>query len=341
MPDQPEDGRVPTLLLDLYREGAHSPPPMPTLPASRRPALRRAAVALVTAAAVAIVAVFVASSRTDDRSIDQLTPAPTAPATGTATQDPLRLIGLWTVHTPAEKTAQPAKFRVTALRLAGGDYTAFTTCGAYLGSWLGDAHGRFVADTFGTSGACVQSLNPAEYAAGTMVPWLSETMSYTVSGADVVLYDSHHRRTARLTPGAHINPRPDLYPPLTQAPKVDAAARAQFRPARTPDTAGAAFTLAAVTGRWLPSPGRKTPQQAYLQLSDDGSWEGLDGCNGLGGRWLLEPKGRVLAAAGGSTLIGCNNVNIPMGAARSLRLIDGKLLLYDVDAHLLATFVRG
>lgn len=93
-------------------------------------------------------------------------------------------------------------------------------------------------------------------------------------------------------------------------------------PGRTPGTGGhsSAGPPAGVgplerqelLGRWVPVVSRsdRWHEAPYVQFSQDGTWHGTDGCNGLSGRWSVDPDGGFEASSGPSTRIGCDNVNL-------------------------------
>ena len=337
MADESGVERVGTLLLELYREGEQSPPPMPELHTRRRVPLRWALATVVTAAAV--IAAVIALGPGQDTSVQQLTPIATPSPSPVSAQDPLKLVGLWTVRDARpDATPKPAKFAVNAIRL-GADLTAFTPCAEFFGSWLADEQGSFVAGAGVGSGACFY--DSAAPDVSQLPTWLQGTTSYEFEGGDVLLYDADHNLTARLTPGADVETRPDFDPSLTQAPTLDAAIRENLKAPKPPTPGKSDVTMPEVAGRWLPLPRHRYNELAYLQLNSDGSWSGLDGCNGAGGRWLLETNGELLATSGVTSAVGCNNAPSSLAGARNVRLVGGKLLLYDVDARLLATFVRS
>jgi heat shock protein HslJ len=66
-----------------------------------------------------------------------------------------------------------------------------------------------------------------------------------------------------------------------------------------------------LVGRWVPGSGLSDlARVAHIELAADGSWEGSDGCNANGGRWVANDSGAVLAVAGVQTEIGCDNSSI-------------------------------
>jgi hypothetical protein len=250
----------------------------------------------------------------------------------------VKLVGLWTVTAKLDRAGSP-DHKISALRL-GSELTGFAACGEYLGAWNADPSGGFVASVDGGSNACIQQ-DPSSI---TGPSWLRDATSYRLDGADVQLFDIQHHVIARLTPRAKVASRPDMADELTVPPTPDATLRNRLKAAVVPSGSGGSIAMSQVVGHWLPSPVRHYPAgQPYLSFSADGSWKGLDGCNGVGGRWRLEPDGALLTTNGPSTLIGCEGVSVGswVARARNLRLYNGALQLYDVSGHLIGTLVRG
>jgi heat shock protein HslJ len=99
---------------------------------------------------------------------------------------------------------------------------------------------------------------------------------------------------------------------LADPPTVTAADKRRFDdPARVP-TGLQPADHSSLVGRWVPLPGDdvQRPEQPMLDLRADGTWTSSDGCNGTLGRWTTGDGGRVLATAGGTTQMGCTNVNV-------------------------------
>ncbi|MFJ8582086.1 META domain-containing protein [Micromonospora sp. NPDC093277] len=238
-------------------------------------------------------------------------------------QDPVALIGLWTV---AE--ADGGAGDVLRLGSAPGDgLRLFGRCGAHMGTWRADVNGLFVADLWGTSGPgdgrdCQPGPEPAD-------TWLHHAVAFRVEADGPVLLDDRGGRVARLLAGAKPTPGPDTLASLAEPPEVTDEARRAFAPAAA---LPAALTLASrksLLGRWMPVDGRRGgPKAAYVELRADGGWRGSDGCNGQGGRWVAGPGGALLATDGVSTLIGCDNLPVGTWLASARRAgLDGDVLV--------------
>ncbi|MEU8263137.1 hypothetical protein AB0C02_21200 [Micromonospora sp. NPDC048999] len=249
-------------------------------------------------------------------------------AMGSPPGDPVALIGSWTV-TEVDGGAGDV------LRLASdtdGGLLLFGRCGVRMGTWRAAADGLFVADaTDGSVSGNARGCGPGTEAADA---WLRRAAAFRVDGDSRVLLDGQGVRVARLLPGAKPTPGPNLLPSLAEPPTVtDEARRALASAAALPSTLTPA-RRDALLGRWVPADGRRDgPQAPYVELRDDGEWQGSDGCNGQSGRWVAGPDGAVLATAGPSTLIGCDNV--PVGfwlSAASRAALDGQVLvLFDAQ----------
>ncbi len=338
------------LLIDDAARTSFSPDdPAGIIRAARRHRYRRTAAAAVVALALVGggVATVITTTGGTSGSPATLVPAatPTTPTTDqSGKHNPEALIGMWSVKVASPEKEPADDFDVTALRLSGKSLIAFTRCGEYTGRWQADARGSILAAVDYTGGNC-PGFNTADSSVPMLLPrlvrWLQQATFYAVMDGDVLLYDAHRRLTARLTPGANVGSRPYLDPSLTRAPVIDASVDRLVAPVQNPGGNGSKVTLDAVTGRWRPIGAETKQPQAYLQLNANGTYEGNDGCNAVDGRWILEPGGFVLASAGVVFQIGCNNIDIPLYATRSMRLTDNQLRLYDVNARLLITLERG
>jgi heat shock protein HslJ len=121
----------------------------------------------------------------------------------------------------------------------------------------------------------------------------------------------------------------------------------QSTPGHTPgtDAASSAVPSSGVSplerqellGRWVPVLARsdRWHETPYVQFSQDGTWHGTDGCNGLSGRWNVDPDGAFEASSGPSTLIGCDNVNLGrwLVQAQAVKLDGDVLVLRDAKGN--------
>jgi hypothetical protein len=235
--------------------------------------------------------------------------------------DPWRLIGSWLVTADGEEPG-------AVLRISGDDVSLWRRCGQLEGGWRADRSGLFVADLYSGSGRCHPEVPYAP-------AWLRAAAAFEPRGSGQRLLDAGGTVVARLEPGGRPTAGPDLLASLADPPTVTADDRRAF-PDPAPVPAGLLpADRASLVGRWLPQPADdvQRPEQPMLQLRADGTWTSSDGCNGSGGRWTAGDGGRVLATVGGSTLVGCRNVDVAgnlYGAARAA--FDGTVLVL-VDAN--------
>lgn len=134
----------------------------------------------------------------------------TPPAHGGAAptaSDPLALVGRWRVTAEGEPRG--------ASLILGDEVRLFRRCGMLEGSWSADRGGDFIAEVFGGSSRC---FNRKQRATG--VPWIRKAVSYRIDGADRVLLNPEHQVVARLRPGAHPTPGPDIEPTLASPPAL-------------------------------------------------------------------------------------------------------------------------
>lgn len=107
----------------------------------------------------------------------------------------------------------------------------------------------------------------------------------------------------------------------------------------TPDGALEADDVVGV--RWEPAPewltaaaadtGMGNPQTPFVQLQEDGTLEGSDGCNGTRGTWELT-EGRLAIELGPSTRMACAGPAVPtlLASAREVAR-DGDALVLTLD----------
>ncbi|GAA2514559.1 META domain-containing protein [Pilimelia columellifera] len=116
-------------------------------------------------------------------------------------------------------------------------------------------------------------------------------------------------------------------------PAEDPPTTAGASPTATTPTAAAtpqAIDRRMLLGRWTPvtpTSSNKWGTPPYVQFTDDGAWQGSDGCNPLKGRWSASPGGAFQASFPGSTEMGCDNVNVgPWLASTRTVEINGNML---------------
>jgi hypothetical protein len=233
-------------------------------------------------------------------------------APGSADADPVTLIGSWTVEEAAQE--EPGAI----LRIAPRDLSLRRGCGALAGAWRADAAGLFVADLRRGSG-CPVLEEPTPR-------WLRDATSFRTAGDDRLLFDRQGDVVARLLPGGGA----DTLPSEAEPPVVTEKVRRAF-PATAPLPAGltAPPTPEALVGRWVPAlDSAGSPEPVYIELLADGAWRGSDGCNAQGGRWISGGGGSLLATAGVSTLVACDNVPVAQWLNQAWRAgLDGEILV--------------
>jgi hypothetical protein len=243
--------------------------------------------------------------------------------------DPIMLVGSWSLAEVPDGTD-------SVVRLAS-EVSVWRDCAILLGTWRGNEYGQFVAYVGSYSGDCggAQASTP---------DWLSRAVSFGVDGEDRLLLDAQGEVTARLQPGAEPTPGPNLAPDQAEPPELTEELRRALAPAADLPSHLTPAESETLIGRWVPADGSSSSVDTpYVELAGDGSWQGTDGCNGQAGRWLAGPEGALLAVAGGSTLIGCDNV--PVGgwlSAASRAGLDGDVLvLFDAQGAELGRLQPG
>jgi len=241
-------------------------------------------------------------------------PSPEAPAGN----DPVELINMWRVTAPGEDTD-------TWLRLDAGAYDLWRACGPIMGGWRASTNLFIASRPNSWVGTCEA---PED------IPWLTAASSFEPTGdGGWRLLDVEGRETASLRfdglPPAH----PNVWDEGRQPPEVTAEIREAFRePAPLPDSL-VPPTEGELLQRWIPIEEYTTEPFAEFLEEPPQSWQGSDGCNGVGGAWRLSEAGIFLATSGPQTAIGCEGV--PMGSwiPSATRLgIDGEqLVLVDRD----------
>jgi hypothetical protein len=224
----------------------------------------------------------------------------------------LALVGAWRVVAPGEQ-------RAVVLRLAD-ELTLTRRCGTLDGSWRADTEGLFVGFAFAGSGRCTGRFTPT---------WLVRAVGYRTDGRDRLLLDRTGSPVARLTPVGHpgsVTLRPDV----RNVMRAGAAVPVPLVPARADD----------LVGRWVPVGGAP---RAFVRFRADWWWDGLDGCNGQGGRWTVGPGGEFVAVSGAQTLIGCLSTDVAglLDRTSHVALQGSALVLLDTKGHRVARLVRA
>ena len=91
-----------------------------------------------------------------------------------------------------------------------------------------------------------------------------------------------------------------------------------------------------VVGSWGAS---STEGEAYLELAEDGTASGSDGCNRMTGEWRRS-EGGVAFSAWATTRMACPAVDPWLSLAVTARLEDDHLVFVDKDATQLGTLTR-
>jgi META domain len=237
------------------------------------------------------------------------TPLPVG-AGGADRSDPLSLVGSWTVTAADEEP--------DAKLVIADDLSLTRHCGDFSGRWRASPSGLFVGMLTGWSMSCGTSPSRTKRAPS----WLVTAVSYRTDGSDRLLVDRAGSTTARLVPAT--GPTTTLWSSFRDLMRVPAPTPAGLTPAAQQD----------LLRRWVPLDG-KGNGNAYIQFDADGQYEGSDGCNGEGGRYLLGADGELVAVTRPQTLKGCNNSEAAGWVVTAARAaLDGStLVLLDPDAH--------
>lgn len=242
----------------------------------------------------------------------------TAVPSPTASVDPMALVGSWRV--------QLAGRDVGVLWIAEG-MTLFQDCGGLDASWKASHDGGFVAYSSSGDGSCFKSNKPL------LPSWVHEAQGFRVQGDDRTLVDTDGRVLVTLLPGGHpqipsTRGREPYATTPTPSPKL-----AERMAAPAPVPAGMTpLTYGTLIGKRWEAPDNP---RAFLEFRQDGAFEGSDGCNGEGGRFSLGSSGEILAVAGSSTLIGCQNSAVGgwLQEAHRVAIDKDQLVLLDAAAH--------
>lgn len=261
----------------------------------------------------------------------QSIPAPAEPGPAPDSEETLAigLVDMWRVSDAEGETAD------TWLRLDAGDLMLWRECGPLWGSWVA-TDTLFLADVYAANEACVTAGEIPR------VPWLDATVGFREIDGGWELLDAARTVTATLTTDGTPPPHPDVIDHLTQAPEVTDATRTALRaPAPLPAGVDAA-TSADLVGRWVPAD-ESFATDPHVTLTDDGRYEGSDGCNGASGRWAAADDGTFLATSGASTLMACDGYAAPyvISAARSVGFEGDVLVTFDSDGAELGRLARG
>ena len=323
------------LAAEAARYDIQQPPVAEIRRRRQRRLLARGAAAVAVSAAVA-AAFFLApgTGPTRDTMVGDANNTPAAQSSPSLSasepSDPALLVGRWLLEANGEEPG-------SAISL-GEQLTLFRGCGVMDGQWKADGQQNlFVASSASGDSSCFTGDGPP------LIPWLETAVAFAIDGDERRLLDKNGDTVAVLRPGAEPTVGPNRSkeffeepPTVTPARRAEAqepsALPAGVRPAETED----------LTQRWRPVTVNAT-SEAHLAFQSDGHWDGSDGCNGQGGRYVLGRDGRLLGTANGSTLIGCNGAPVGgwMFQAARAGVLNEDLVLYDRSGQLLGKLTAG
>lgn len=237
----------------------------------------------------------------------------------TPTVDPIKLINLWRVTDAQGESGQ------TWLRLDAGQWQLWRDTCMISGAWKAHAH-LFIASGVQASGTCADDEDLPK------VSWLIDVASFQPRGDGWELINSDGEVSARLTIDGRPDPIPSVSEEFTQPPKITKDVRQAMRVPKPLSDRAQPAKPKIIPGRWVPLD-KNLPTEPFVKFDEDGTWEGSDGCNGLGGRWAMSDEGEFLATDGPTTMIGCDGA--PLGSwltkAGTAALQYEELILYDVN----------
>lgn len=93
------------------------------------------------------------------------------------------------------------------------------------------------------------------------------------------------------------------------------------------DSSGAALEPSDVTGTWSQT---DTEPPVDLELADDGTVSGSDGCNQLNGTWKIDGS-EVQLGPFAATMMACDNVDTWLSAATSANVDGDEMTVFNED----------
>lgn len=239
-------------------------------------------------------------------------------------QDPLALIGQWRVTDAAGE--EPG----TVVRIGVGAVQIWRGCGDVEGSWVANS-----TEMHAVVGGYSQTCDPLP-----TVTWLEDAASYEVAEQGVTIRSDDGRVVALLAPD-------DSPPPAERSgvgvipTVVDDRTRVYFSGVLDWPSALEPAEAEDLTGRWVARGEFAT--DPHVVFSEGGRWAGTDGCNGAGGRWILDDGGSFASTTGAMTLIGCEGEQVPswVMTARAAGMDGHELVLLDLDGDELGRLVRA
>ncbi len=261
---------------------------------------------------------------------------PSCSTSATHESDPLQLVGTWRVMATGERPA-------TYVSIGDLGLAVWASCGQMLGDWRADQQGMLVAELSGGDQSCFLGAHPQ---ANLNPRWLTEAVSYRRTGSDVLLLDGNGRVLARLLPSRVPRALSKGVVSGYLRPVMTSAMRKILLQVNGPLSNGLIPAVRTqLLGRWVPAnPALDDRNQPpYLSFSADGTWSGSDGCNGLSGRWNAGPDGALIVVSAGSTLVGCNNVDVGewLSSATQAGFQGKTLVLVDAAGHVAGRLRRA
>jgi len=259
-----------------------------------------------------------------DPTVPEQTSAPGTLDDGAERIPAVELIGVWKVSNAAGEGED------TYLRLAE-EVMVWNDCGIASGSWAA-RNDAFIASFDSWSGdSCAFSGDfPAE--------WVTHAAGYGLVDGELALLDSSGARLATLTKDGKPRTDPNMVDDYREQPELDDLIFRPFEDAVP--LPSEAVPAESIVGRWLPTD--YSGSGPFVEFSDDGTYSGSDGCNGVGGRWVAGAAGDLLTTSGASTAIGCegSGAAYAVGQADLVGMVGDELVLYDSEGKKLAALVR-
>lgn len=248
--------------------------------------------------------------------------------------DPTVLVDSWYVEAPGEEEGAAL---IIGDRVDGA-MLLFRRCGTLDGDWRANGQGMFIAYFSGGSGACFDEARDG--GPDPLDGWWNSVVGFRGDGDEMLLTDAAGETLARLSPGAHPTTGPDESEEYASPPVLTPDLREKLaEPAPLPDGVTAA-TSDDVLGRWIPSDAGGST--SFITFEADQSYEGSDGCNGAGGRYLVGQGGVLLITSGASTAIGCEGSGLAhsVSGAGRVGLRHGHLVFVDPDGKVIGEAAR-
>ncbi len=255
--------------------------------------------------------------------------------------DPVGLVNLWRV-TGAEGEDADTWWRADA-----DGYDLIRPCGVLSGGWRATADQFLAGDPYSWHEAC------GETSSRPSVPWLVEAVAYQPDGDGWRLLAADGSVLATLRVDGTPGPIPSAGDSYREPPEVSDEVRAALAPPAPLPAGLDPVTSDTLVGRWdaraedltsINAGGTPSPNPyPYVEVLDDRTWTGTDGCNGSGGAWAVGDDGWLLITGGASTLMACDGAPVPAWFSSAARAgLDGdELVLTDHDGATIATLVRG